>query len=107
MKTTTIEIEDKVDKLLVVLDSDIRHIRENLSRLNELRGLVIKRDDASLCKLLGTIQSESNSYKDNELKRRLLREELATVWDCGFEQITLSKLEAELSGEKNKITNIS
>ncbi len=75
MKTAAIEIENKVDELLTVLDRDIRYIRENLSRLNELRSLVVKRDDASLRKLLGSIQSESNSYKDNELKRHLLREE--------------------------------
>ena len=75
MKTAAIEIENKVDELLTVLDRDIRYIRENLSRLNELRSLVVKRDDASLRKLLGSIQSESNSCKDNELKRHLLREE--------------------------------
>ena len=100
MKTAAIEIEDKVDQLLVVLDSDIRHIRENLSRLNEMRSLVVRRDDVSLRKLLESIQSESNSYKDNELKRRLLQEELATAFDCGLEQMTLSRLEAELSGPK-------
>ena len=100
MKTATIEIEDKVDQLFLVLDRDIQHIRENLSRLNELRGLVVKRDDASLHKLLESIQSESNSYKENELKRQSLREELATALDCSLEQMTLSRLEAELSGEK-------
>jgi hypothetical protein len=100
MKTAAIEIEDNVDRLFGVLDEDIRHIRGNLSRLNELRSLVVKRDDTSLRKLLESIQSDSNSYKDNELKRRLLLKELATAFDCGFEQMTLSRLEVELSGEK-------
>ncbi len=100
MKTAVIEIEDKVDQLLIVLDRDIQHIKDNLSRLNELRSLVVKRDDVSLRKLLESIQVESNSYKDNEVKRRLLREELAIVSDCGLEQMTLSRLETELSGEK-------
>ncbi len=100
MKTTTIEIEDKIDQLLLVLDKDIQHIVENLSKLNDLRGLVVKRDDVSLHELLESIKSESNSYKENELKRQSLREELATVLDCSLEQMTLSRLETELSGEK-------
>jgi len=87
-------------RLFGILDEDIRHIRGNLSRLNELRSLVVKRDDTSLRKLLESIQYDSNSYKDNELKRRLLLKELATAFDCGFEQMTLSRLEVELSGEK-------
>ncbi len=89
MKIAASEIEDKVDELLVVLDRDIRHIQENLLRLNELRGLVIKRDEASLQKLLESIQSETNSYKDNELKRQSLREELETAFSCSIEQATL------------------
>lgn len=100
MKTAAIEIEDKVDQLLIVLDRDIQHIQENLLRLNELRSLAVKRDDASLRKLLESIQSDSHSYRENELKRRLLREELAMASDCSFEQMTLSRLEADLSGEK-------
>ena len=104
MKKGTIEIENKVDQLLVVLDRDIRHMQESLSRLDELRGLVVKRDDASLGKLLESIQSESNSYKNNELKRQLLREELAIALDCSLGQMTLSRLEAELSeGKKTEV----
>ena len=101
MKTATVEIEDKVAQLLAVLDRDIQHVTENLSRLNELRGLVVKRDDVSLYKLLEGIKSEANRYKENELKRKLLRKELAIALNCGLEQTTLSRLEAELSG-KNK-----
>lgn len=100
MKTTTVEIEDKVAQLLVVLDKDIQHIMENLSRLNELRGLIVKRDDVSLYRLLESIKSESNLYKENELKRKLLRKELAIASNCSLEQMTLSRLEAGLSGEK-------
>ena len=99
MKTAAIEIESKVARLFGVLDEDIRHIRGNLSRLNELRSLVVKRDDTSLRKLLESIQFDSNSYQDNELKRRLLLKELAIDFDCGLEQMTLSRLEVELSGK--------
>ncbi len=121
MKTTAIEIEDRVDPvrdprledsglqekvsnevddLLAVLDRDIQHIRESLSRLNELRGLVVKHDNTTLGKLLESIQTESDSYKCNELKRRSIRRELATAFGCSLEQMTLSVLEAELTGEK-------
>ncbi|MFA5239057.1 MAG: hypothetical protein WC476_05025 [Phycisphaerae bacterium] len=100
MKYTTIEIENKIDQLLAVLDKDAQHIIENLSRLNELRGLVVKRDEVSLHKLLESIKSEADSYKENELKRQSLREELAIALNCGLKQMTLSRLEAELSGEK-------
>ena len=100
MKTAAIEIEDKVDELLFVLDRDIQHIQDNLSRLNDLRCLVVRRDDVSLRKLLENLQTESSSYKTNELKRRLLREELAVILGCSLDQMTLSRLEADLSGEK-------
>ena len=100
MNTAAIEIEDAVDKLLAVLDADIRHIRKSLSTLDDLRRSVINRDDASLRKLLEGTQSESSSYKNNEAKRRLLREELALAMDCAPGQMTLSRLETELSGER-------
>lgn len=100
MKTAIIKIEDNVNELLAVLDRNIEQLQKSLSRLDELRSLVVKRDDDSLCKLLETIQCESNGCKADELKRQLLREELANSLECGAEQITLSRLEAELSGEK-------
>ncbi len=99
MKTAAIEIEDKVNQLLAVLDNDIRHIQNNLSRLNELRGFIVKRDDASLQKLLENIRSESGGYRENELKRNSLRKELAAALGCDFRQMTLSRLEAELPDE--------
>ena len=100
MKNTIVEIEDKVDELITVLDRDIQHIEESLSIFNELRSLVVKRDDAALHELLENIQFKSNGYKENELKRQSLREELATVLECSLEEMTLSRLEAELFGEK-------
>ena len=39
-------VETKVEALLDVLDQDIRHIEATLSRLDVLRTLLIKRDDA-------------------------------------------------------------
>jgi len=91
---------DKVDELLVVLDQDVEHMRDSLSLLNELRSLLIKRDDASLGKLLEDIQTESDSYQSHELKRQSIREELAAALGCSVEQMTLSRLEEVLPEEK-------
>jgi len=105
MKATTIAIEDKVSKLLAVLDKDIRHIQDSLSCLNEMRSLVVKRDDVTLGKLLESIQAESDSYTSNESQRQSIRKELANAFGCNLEQMTLSKLEASLpKGEKAQVT---
>ncbi len=100
MNTAAIEIADAIDELLAVLDEDIQHILKSLLTLDNLRHSVIKHDDASLRKLLEDAQSEANSYKNNEAKRRLLREELALALDCPPGQMTLSRLETELSGAR-------
>ena len=93
-------VADKIDKLLTVLDKDVQRIESSLSRLNELRSLIIKRDDISLGQLLGDIRNESSSYRGHELKRQSIREELAVALDCAPKQITLTRLEAMLSGER-------
>ena len=100
MRTAEVEIEDKIDELLVVLGEDIRHIEESLLRLNELRGLVVKQDETSLGKLLESIQSESDSYRKNELRRQLIRKELAAAFGSSIKQMTLSRLEEVLQEEK-------
>lgn len=96
----TVDIESKVDELLHLLDGDIQHIQENLSRLNELRSLVIKRNEADLKKLLENIRAESDSCRKHEVERTRLRKELANALDCKLEDVTLSKLETVLPGEK-------
>jgi len=91
--------------LLAFLDKDIQHIQESLLKLNELRRLVIKRDDAALGKLLDSIQAEADSYRNHELNRQSIREELANALGCNLEQMTLSTLEASLSkGKKAQAT---
>lgn len=100
MKSTKPEIEDKVDELLACLDKDSEHIEENLSQLNKLRSLVIKRDDAGLSKLLEIIQIGTENYKNNESQRQNIRKELANALGCETQKITLSSLESSLSKEK-------
>jgi hypothetical protein len=100
MKAIAVEAEEKIDELLLCLDEDIRHIRDSLLRLDELRSLVVRRDDVALGRLLESIRAELDSYKSHELKRQSLREELAVAFGCNLEEITLSRLEAVLSGER-------
>jgi hypothetical protein len=99
MEATVSASRQKVDELLEVLDRDIHHVQQNLSWLNELRALLIRRDDAALARLMDKIRLESDSYKTNELRRQSLRKELADIFQCPFEQMTLSRLEAVLPQE--------
>jgi 5-methylthioribose kinase len=101
MKVTEVAIQNKVDELLAVLDKDIQHIQDSLSWLNELRSLVIKRDDAALSKLLESIRTEAANYAATELERRSIREDLANALGSKPEQMTLSALETILP-EENK-----
>jgi len=105
MKTTLISIENKIDELLAVLDTDIQHIQQSLSYLNDLRSSVIKRDDTALGKLLKLIQGRSDDYRSHELKRQSVRKELAGALGCSFQQVTLSTLEASLpKGKREQVT---
>jgi len=92
MKTIESEIEEKIDELLACLETDVRHMQESLSYLNELRGLVIKRDDVALGRLLESIRTRSGSFAGHERKRQSKRKELANMVGCKLEQITLSEL---------------
>jgi len=105
MKATVVAIEDKVDELLVCLDKDAQHMQENLLHLNEIRELVIKRDDAALGKLLDSIQAESSSFRDHESNRKSIRKELADSLGCDLEQMTLSALQKSLPETKKDRIN--
>lgn len=100
MQPTTVEVEEKVNELLLCLDKDIEYVRASLTRLNELRSLVVKRDEVSLGMLLEDIQTESDGHRSQEMRRRLIRGKLAIALGCGPEQVTLSGLEAFLPEEQ-------
>ncbi len=105
MKTVAIEIEDKIDELLVCLEKDIEHIQKSLSNLDELRSLVIKRDDAALGRLLENIQAETDNFRKHESNRQLVRSELAKYFGCSVKNMTLSKLEKSIpEAKKDRIT---
>ncbi len=100
-KTLKFEIDNSVDELLRVLDKDIEHLEDNISRLDQLRSLVVKQDNDSLTQLLTTIQSESKTYHSNELKRLVLRRKLATAFNCDPKEISLSRLGTHLTDHNN------
>ncbi|UCG46199.1 MAG: hypothetical protein JSU94_11915 [Phycisphaerales bacterium] len=94
MKAVTAQIEEKVDGLLIILDQDIRNLEENLQRLDELRGLVVKRDEEALVGLLEVIQRQSSGQSENESRRKRVCEELAAALGWPVGHVTLSRLEA-------------
>jgi len=115
MKAVTAQIGEKVGELLMILDEDVRRLEENLLRLDELRGLVVKRDEAALGDLLEAIQRRSSGYYDNESRRKRVCEELAAALGWPVEQVTLSRLEgvmpqgsrAEISGRRATLKSLA
>lgn len=115
MKPARIEIKDKIDQLLAVLDKDIKHAERSLIYLNDLRSFVIKRDSVALARLLEKIRAQTDNYVANELKRLSLRRELADAFDCEPQKMNLSKLEAnapeqdkaQISRRKAKLTRLT
>ena len=107
MKTIESEIEEKIDDLLACLETDVRHMQESLSYLNELRGLVIKRDDVALGRLLESIRTRSSSFADHERQRQSKRKELANMLGCKLEQITLSELASRVpQGVRERVSTM-
>ncbi len=100
-----IAMEDKVEKLLACLDEDARRIQESLSQLNQLRTLVIKRDDEALGKLLESIQAQSDQHSRQQQDRQSVRIDLANAFGCSLEQMTLSALQEKLPDGKKEQVN--
>ena len=99
MNEQTIEISQKTQDLLGVLERDVEHIGRTVSYLNELRGLVIKRDEKALGRLLDAIRTESQEYAGNEQRRNLMRKEMAEALGCRPEELTLTFLKKSASGQ--------
>jgi hypothetical protein len=86
------ETEKKIGRLIEVLDRDIESLQKNLSRLDQMRSAVIKRDDGSLGRILGELRTEGESLQMQEAMRKLIRKNLAEFFDCSYEDVTLTKL---------------
>lgn len=107
MNTISIEIENKVTQFLDVLKRDIQRSEDALLTLDQLRSSVIKRDDLALSKILARIKAQSNNNKDIDIKRQLLRRDLANALNCSCDQVTLTRLETELPGEiKTQVSSV-
>ena len=92
MKEMAAAADNKVEELLAILDEDIRHIQDSMSRLNELRSSVIKRDDKALAELLsrhGAIVSGSDCVSSSATERlKNLGIQIATGHRTAFTSIT-------------------
>ncbi len=91
-------VESKITALLEVLDRDVRHLEVALSRLDLLRSLLIRRDNAALEQLLGDIRAQVEAYGVIEQERQHLRRDLALELGCTESELTLSRLKTELTG---------
>ena len=105
MRIASIDIEDKIEQLLLVLEKDVEHLENCLVRVDQLRSLVVKHDDAGLSALLEEIGKESDIYGSNELQRNSIRMELADDLGCDVEQLTLTRLEEILpAGQREQVS---
>lgn len=93
------EVISLVDELISCLDKDIEHLEKVLSNLDEMRTLVIKRDDSSLTRLLEDIKSQTEAYRRQENRRESVRAKLAESLNQKYENVTLSRLETVCGGE--------
>jgi hypothetical protein len=93
MNAATSELAQRINELLPVLQRDLEHIEQSIQRLDELRALVIKRDDSGLCRLLEQIGSQSQECVKNQKLREQLREQIAVILDRPLEQVRLGRLQ--------------
>jgi DNA repair exonuclease SbcCD ATPase subunit len=100
MNTVTTELQEKVNELLAVLQKDLEHIERSIGELDELRALVIKRDDSGLSKLLEQIRSRSQEYEANQKLREELRQQIAEILDWPVSEVRLGKLVQEVTAEQ-------
>ncbi len=92
MKTLSLEFDNYIDPLIDVLEQEIEHIESTLQLLDKLRGMVIKRDDKSLNLLLETARIKTEQYAGVENRRQMIRKELARIWGCQTQEMTLTRL---------------
>jgi hypothetical protein len=99
MQVLTNEFTNLVDQLLVILDRDIDRLTTTLFMLDDLRGLLIKRDDAALGKLLEDARLENARFSSVERSRQEIRAKLAALADCLPADMTLTALSEILTGQ--------
>lgn len=93
------DIHTQVTALLDVLDEDIRHVETTLVRLDTLRGLLIKRDDGALERLLEETRRQGEAHVATEHRREELRQDLAHVLGWTERELTVSNLLTQVTGD--------
>lgn len=102
MRAISEDLGGLVEELAAVLDENIHQVKLTIVRLDELRGAVIKRDEAGLKALLLTIQDENPAYSMVESRREVIRKRLAGLLGCSAEDLNLSRICECLSEEKKE-----
>jgi hypothetical protein len=92
-----VSVEELVGELIGVLDADVEAMERNISRLSELRGYVIKRDDKALGTLLDVIRAESGEHVSHEGRRNEIRRQLGAIFGVEARELTLSFLQKHLA----------
>jgi len=98
MRSSVFDIDLQVDELLKYTEADAQRLQNSLSLLDELRKLVIKRDEAGLHKLLKAIQVlPTKGGADIQSQREAARRRLAEMLGWEIRETTLSRLETVVS----------
>lgn len=92
MKTLSLEFDNYIVPLIDVLGEEIEHIECTVQMLDQLRGMVIKRDDENLNLLLEKARIETEKYAGVENRRQMIRKEMARIWGCETSDMTLTRL---------------
>jgi hypothetical protein len=93
MNAATNGLTEKVDRLLLVLQKDIKHVQYGIEKLDKLRELLIRRDDVGLGQLLEEMRLQSQEYIENQKLRGELRQQIAAILGWPAEQVRLGRLQ--------------
>ncbi len=96
MISTKYNKDKLLEQLFSIIDNDIKHLRQNLHHLDELRVLVVKRDDQNLANLLEVIRNDVKTSDSNKKTRTLIIKQLSQALGCENEHITLNQLAQNL-----------
>ena len=72
-------LESLISELMNVLDADIECLQDGLSILDEMRSLVVKRDEAALRRMLERIRLGPGGQDDNAARRPTVRSQIAAL----------------------------
>ncbi|MBN1817611.1 MAG: hypothetical protein JW828_09625 [Sedimentisphaerales bacterium] len=98
MKTSDANWDSLVQELLEILDAEQKRIVLTLTRLDELRSAVIKRDENTLYALQETIRTEQQQTAVLESRRETVRKKIADILGCSVGQLNLTRLCKSLDG---------